>query len=424
MKPFRLLPVSLVALIMSIGVTAGSLYVTVDAALRRATSEPVGPLTMVTGIASDATMVEVPLTAGGGLKARFSAISTPSGVLLPSSDLDVVLIAANGRRIQEATDADGVCSFVGLKPGLYTITAMGVQGRVSYGVRLTAADQPLAGRNSGHKWVPVTVGLDVVLDSALTPARDSDAIDRIIDSVTVTPVEFAETAARSHSSQAVPAQFDVAQEDSTYTGHEPIQLNGNGSLDGQVGMLDPVTGQSTPISDLTVSFITENRVVAETRVNPDGSFVQANLLPGVYSMVVAGKDGIGYMGVDVIGNLAAVERPEAVIPVRMAARAGLAFGMLQGAGASGTGAESESGSDESDDTDESNDVAESEDQTPDEPSRQSPAAAASGSGGFAIGGGVPGSGGGLGTALGLAGGAAAALLASDDDDGRPASPAR
>lgn len=424
MKSFRLLPVSLVALILSIGVTVGSLYVTVDAALRRAAAKPVESLTIVTGIASDATIAEVPLTAGGGLKARFSAISTPSGVLLPSSDLDVVLIAANGRRIRETTDADGVCSFVGLKPGLYTITAMGVQGRVSYGVRLTAADQPLAGQNTGQKWVPATMGLDVVLDSALTPSRDSDAIDRIIDSVTVTPVQFAETAARRHSFKTSPAQFDLPQEDSTYTGHEPISLNGNGSLAGQVAMLDPVTGQSTPVSDLTVSFITDNRVVAETRVNPDGSFVQANLLPGVYSMVVAGKDGIGYMGVDVVGSFAAVGRSETVIPVRMGTRAGLAFGMLQGAGASGTGAESDNGSDKSDD---STDVADSENQTSDEPSRQSPAASGSGgagSGGFAVGGGAPGSGGGLGAALGLAGGVAAGLLASNDDGGRPASPAR
>jgi hypothetical protein len=427
MNSLRLLPVRFVALVMSIGVTAGSLYVTVDAAFRRAPSEVPEPAAMVTESASDVSMIEVPLAVGGVFKVRFSAISTPTGVLLPSAGLDVTLIGASRLQIRGTSDADGLCSFADLSPGLYTITAKGVQGRVSHGVRLTAPDQPLAGQHSRPEWMPASVGLDVVLDSALTAARDNDAIDRIINSVTVTPFKFGATGVAEKATETLPVQIDGLQDDSTFTGHKAIELNGNGSLNGQVAMLDPVTGQTAQVTDLSVSFVTDNRVVAETRVNPDGTFVQANLLPGVYSMVVAGKDGIGYMGVDVVGSLAAAAGQETIIPVRMETRAGLAFGMLQGAGASAAASGSDDKTDKSDDSDESTGNEGAESDASNETSRRSPAGGAPAGtslSGIGAGGESPGSGGGLGVALGLAGGAAAALLASDDDDARPASPAR
>ena len=316
------------ALVLSLGVTVGSLYVTVSAAVSNlaatdATDVPVPVAVSRTSTTVDSTFCDVLLTADGSLTARFSGINVPSGELEPVSDLEVTLVSADGTEVTTSTAVDGLCLLANVTPGPYTINVAGPQGRLSYGIRAVTGDVDVAETQTGNKAVPVSVSLAPRLDSALTPSRDSTALDSVISSVVVTPVEGTAAVETGMGSASAAAE--------TYLGHEPIRLNVDGSLEGQLALLDPVTGNVTPVKDLTVRFISNDEVVAITTVNPDGSFVQSNMLPGIYSMVVAGSDAIGYIGIEVVGAMA--NRPGAPIPATVRNLAPFQFGLIRGAGA-------------------------------------------------------------------------------------------
>ena len=322
------------ALALSLGVTVGSLYVTVSAAVSNlaatdATEVSVPVAVSRTSITVDSTFCDVPLTADGSLTARFSGINVPSGELEPASDLEVTLVSADGTEITTSTAVDGLCLFSNVTPGPYTINVDGPQGRLSYGIRAVTGDVDVAETQTGNKAVPVSVSLAPRVDSALAPSRDSAALDSVISSVIVTPVEG--TAASSGGAAMETGMGSASAAAETYLGHEPIRLNLDGSLEGQLALLDPVTGNVTPVKDLTVRFISNDEVVAITTVNPDGSFVQSNMLPGIYSMVVAGSDAIGYIGIEVVGAMA--NRPGAPIPATVRKLAPFQFGLIRGAGA-------------------------------------------------------------------------------------------
>lgn len=411
----KLLPSGLVALAMSLVVTAGSIYVTVSAAAANsaATAEielPASSSRIATSVAMDDRPGDVPLTADGSLTLRFSGISVPSGELEPAPGVHVTLISADGIKITTSTDADGLCAFGGLDTGLYTIDAVGSQGKLSYGIRAVEPEFPVALGSSEDQAQPVSISMAVILESALTPARDGSAIESVISSVTVAPVEGT---AASSGGAAMETAYSAIKASSTQThmGHEPIRLNSNGSLQGQLTLNDPITGNIAPVKDLTVSFISDDAVVATTTVNPDGSFVQWNLLPGIYSMVVAGADGIGYIGVDVVDEVALLNNVGEAIPTAIRQPPNdFNFSMTRGAGGSnGNG----SGGDGAD-----GEGAEIAQGNP--PFDGSPGGGTTGGG---AGGGTPGGEGGFGEILGLAAIGLAAFALADDDGGTPASPA-
>ncbi len=338
MKWPRFLSSGLIALTMSVGVTAGSIYVTVSAAAgNSAAVSAVNESSIVgapvsTSATIDAAFSDVSLKADGSLTARFSGVSILSGKLEPAADVKVTLISVDGTRTTTSTDADGFCGFEELTPGLYTINAEGPQGKLSYGIRAVSGNLAVAEKRSGEQAVPVSIRMAPVLDSALTPARDANSLDNVINSVVVTPVEDTAAASGGTATETSSVAAGMRVTD-TYLRHESIQLNLDGSLLGQLALLDPVSGNITPVKDLTVSFISDDEVVAITTVNPDGSFVQANLLPGIYSMVVVGRDAIGYIGIEVLGQVAPANKPGLPIPTSARSVVPFQFALLRGAGA-------------------------------------------------------------------------------------------
>jgi len=418
MKLEKLLSSGLVGLGMSLAVTAGSIYLTVSAAATNSaapveTELPGASAAIETFVAIDARPGDVPLTADGSLTIRFSGISIPSGDLEPAPGVHVTLISSDGGKITTTTDADGLCAFGGLDTGTYTIEATGSQGKLSYGIRAVEPEFPVAQNPNDDQPQPVSISMAVVLESALTPARDANAIESVISRVTVAPVEGT---AASSGGAAMETGYSGGNASTTQThlGHEPIRLNNNGSLEGQLTLNDPITGNIAPVKDLTVSFISDNAVVATTTVNPDGSFVQWNLLPGIYSMVVAGADGIGYIGIDVVDEVAQLNQAGDAIPTAIRLQPNqFNFSMTRGAGGDG----GQSGGDGSD-GDGSEEIVEG--------NPPPPAGGLGGSTTGGVGGGGPGGEGGFGDLLGLAAaGLAAAALADSNNGGiiAPGSPA-
>lgn len=405
MKLTKLLPSGVIALAMSLGVTAGSIYVTVSTATANhapgadQAAEPVAASTEMveTSVTSGTAAADsdVPLTADGSLTASISTISVPSGELVPAAGVNVSLFSANGTSIATTTDADGFCAFGDLSPGVYTIEAGGSQGRLSYGLRAVASDFELARTSAEAKYLPVSLNMQVSTEAALTPARDAGALSDIIDSTAVAAVQPA-TAGPS-ATEAIEASYTARNSGAgSAFSHAPVQLSADGSLEGQLHLLDPNTGDILPVRDLTVSFISDNSVVGTTTVRPDGSFVQWNLMPGIYSVIAAGSDGVGYIGVQVVGDLAAAEAISQPIPTAIRAASSFSLGLAQGSSGNGGGGSS-----------------------PDDPGSSEPVGGIPGApgGGVGGGGGVPG-GSGWGEILGAAGIAlGAAALAKDDDSG-------
>lgn len=422
MKLARLLSSGLVGLALSLAVTAGSIYVTVSAAAgNSASTEIAAEATSTAELPPDAQLTggsainnglldDVQLTAEGSLTAKFSGLGTSSVGLLSAAGLPVTLISVDGTATTSSTDADGVCEFPGLSPGLYTITASGPEGRLSYGLRAVPANPALARIDSDSETRRVSIsGTSAQLDFVLTPGRDAEEIDRVVGDVEVAPVEGIHGTLPEQATlqTAYTASDDFSESFDRAPG--ALRLNADGSLNGQVTMYDPKTGDLTAVEDLNVKFITDGDVVASTAVNPDGSFVQWNLLPGIYSMIVAGKDGIGYMGIEVVDDLAQVNQRGLAIPTALQTGDGASIGVVQGAGAGGDGTgQSGASGDEGSGNDEG---------------ALPFAGAAAGAGGGGSGGGGPGGGGGLSELLGLAALGLAAAAFSDDDGGGVASPA-
>lgn len=429
MKLMRLLAPGVPALLMSIGVTVGALYVTISAAVSDTVRlpetspaveaavvalEPVAPL-------NDST---VRLTDDNHLIGRLSTIDSPSGELVPSADVTVNLIPLKGPELSVSTDFAGVFEFTDVSPGIYTLNARGEMGAISMAVRLIRDYDSVARRIESHQGraaVPVALALDLQLDAAMASASSLDVIEYLIEAAEVEPDD-----SEPHQGQISPGNSDDdSDSEGSYLGHTQIRLQPDGSLSGRASLISRETAELMPVNSLAVSFVQDGQVVAATQVETDGSFTQHNLLPGVYSMIVAGSDGVGYIGVDVIGGFAGQKQKSSVIPVSLnTAQNTATIGIVKGAGGEGGG--SGDGGDESDGDSGTGAGAEGP------PAEPEPSPAGGGPvGGIpnAPGGGVGGGGGfgggeGLGELLGLAGAAlGAAALASDDDSGTgPASP--
>ena len=298
----RVLFQTLLAISMSVGVTAGSVYVTVSAAANNnvaSVDANTAVPTAIVGSTSSSSSVTVELSADGGLNGRLSSIETSTGELDPTEGVRVSLIAGSGESLNTTSREDGTFSFDNVSPGVYTVQADSPKGRLAYGIRAIRSQKDAAEASSDAK--PVSITLSLQLDFGLAPAQDTETLDTVIQKFrTGDPGASAAEQAQADTSDSsyVQTGYEIDLSEASI-GHEQLRLNEDGSLDGHVTLLNPKNGNVAPVNDLTVSFIRKNKVVATTSVNVDGSFSQENLAPGVYTFVVAGRDGIAYMGVDV-----------------------------------------------------------------------------------------------------------------------------
>jgi len=434
MKTPRILPAALLALLMSIGVTAGAVYVTVDAAARQVSSDVVpvvqslpSPVFGTESGDSGQTAADVQLAEGDRLHVRVSELLAPAGELQGAAAATVTLRHVDGGSMKQTSERDGSCVFVGVKPGVYTIHVDSPQGRLSCGLRAVRPYSSVAHRSISSPYVPVSFVLNLHLDAALTLKRDDAALDGVLSRVRVNSVteESAGSDAARVTADAVETALVQPTEDEQTSGgmsHQPALLNRDGSLDGRIVLLDPSGSGTVSVNNLTVSFITDNTVVAASMVNADGSFVQPNLLPGIYTLAVAGQDGVGYMGIDVVGGLAQSPQMQRTILTSLKRVIPLSLAIVQGEDGESDGTGDESKDDDEDGTAEDDGTGGGEEAAAEGTPAPgtAPLAAGGTTGGGSFGGG--GFGDGYGGLLGLAAaGAAAALLADDDDT--PASPA-
>ena len=82
--------------------------------------------------------------------------------------------------------------------------------------------------------------------------------------------------------------------------HHQIQLGADGSLEGQINLLDPRTGRHQVIQDLTLHFLKDGSVIGATQVSSSGEFRMDGLEPGIHAVVTTGRDGVLALGIDLL----------------------------------------------------------------------------------------------------------------------------
>lgn len=305
-------------------VTAGSMYVTVSAAAQQeSTASTVAapatatfqetpdvvagldPANVVLEPALDKTQIlrdqqsHVILDENGGFKGRLSSLRKTDGEPIPAPNLNVKL-AQHGAVIgSTTTDANGQFSFTGLPEGVVAIWAEGENSLSLFSFVLFGKDSAIP-ENAGL--VAAQVELDV--DSAVVFGADMAAVKELISpSLESTDKRFSnEAAAEDHD-----FNFGSGEISSTVRNHS-VSLQADGSLKGEIGILDERTGRLREVLDMTVHFVRNGVRVASSEVSDSGSFIANGLTPGVYSVVATGQDGILVCSVNVVGTALADNR--------------------------------------------------------------------------------------------------------------------
>ena len=304
-------------------VTAGSMYVTASAAAQQeATDEfnvtpvapapvqdtPVGaevvPLPDVEAAlekldaALDKTQIlrgsqnHIILDENGGFNGRLSSLRNADGEQVPVAGLRVMLAHHGATVGSTTTDASGRFAFSGLPEGVVAIWAEGENSLVLFSF-------VLFGKNSA---IPENAGLaaaqvELDLDSAVAFGPDVMTVKELISPyMSMQDKRFANEVA------AEDQEFSFGSGDpSTTLRHRRIRLQNDGSLKGELNILDERTGRHREVLDMTVHFVRNGVRVASSEVSNDGSFVATGLTPGVHNVVAVGQDGVLVCAVDVVG---------------------------------------------------------------------------------------------------------------------------
>ncbi|MBC7965737.1 MAG: hypothetical protein H7Z17_07395 [Fuerstia sp.] len=304
-------------------VTAGSMYVTASAAAQQeATDEfnvaPVVPAP-VQDTSAAAEVVPVPdveaalekldaaldktqilrgsqshiiLDENGGFNGRISSLRNADGEQVPVANLRVVLAHHGSTVGSTTTDASGRFTFTGLPEGVVAIWAEGENSLMLFSC-------VLFGKNSA---IPENAGLaaaqvELDMDSAVAFGPDVMTVKELISPyMSMQDKRFANEVA------AEDQEFSFGSGDpSTTLRHRRVRLQNDGSLKGEIHILDERTGRHREVLDLTAHFVRNGVRVASSEVSNDGSFVATGLTPGVHSVVAVGQDGVLVCGVDVVG---------------------------------------------------------------------------------------------------------------------------
>ncbi|MCA9061284.1 MAG: hypothetical protein KDA85_22375 [Planctomycetaceae bacterium] len=299
MKLIRLLPGS-VALALAGSVCAGSVYVATNAAAAVDENAAVAEAEVVvteqpTAKADESLMPEqiphqhsssIGLDAQGGFRGRLGTIRKTDNELVAIGKTTVKLLADGHVVASTVTAADGTFRFSGQTEGVKGLIAINDSGMLFTGVRLVHGDPPA---DYTH---------ELAVNAAITAASDLDrARSLIMRNLPRGDERF--VGSPTENDNGYP--FGGNQASTSIQSHT-VALQVDGSLEGEINLMDDRTGRYREIEDLTVYMLRDGVQVGQTRVNPNGTFSVRGLTPGVHSVVVAGRDGTVAMGVSLVSQ--------------------------------------------------------------------------------------------------------------------------
>ena len=299
-------------------VTAGSMYVTVNAAGQQedigfdaAATAPnavgaqdAGSIPDVAAaienmdVALDKTQIlqgqqnHVLLDHNGGFTGRLSSLNNTSGEPVSAANVSVRL-AQHGAIIgSTTTDESGRFSFTSLPEGVVAVWAESADCLMMFSCVLFG-EQTVIPENAGL----IAAHLELGVDSAVTSGADIATVKELIyPYIGIEDKRFVKGASEADQ------EFGFSSgTPSTALQNSRVRLQDNGSVLGEMSVLDERTGRLREVLDLTVHFVRNGVRVTSSEVANNGSFTATGLTPGVYSVVAVGQDGVCVFSVDIVG---------------------------------------------------------------------------------------------------------------------------
>ncbi len=241
------------------------------------------------------------LDANGGFTGRISGLTRPDGNLAPASGAKVRIVRDGNLVTSAMTNEDGTFTFTGLTEGVSAIIATGPDTLMLFAVRLVRENAAVADATPVSLEASEAEVVELEMNSAAVSGSDIAVARRLI----FERLPEHDRRFQDATNQKEETAYPMGQgEPSTQLSHHQIQLRPDGSLVGEVNLLDTRTGRHREILDLTIHFVRDGEHVGSTSVQPSGEFIMPGLTPGVYSIVTNGSDGILALGVDLIGAFA------------------------------------------------------------------------------------------------------------------------
>lgn len=231
---------------------------------------------------------QVKLDAAGAFNGRLW-LPAQQGVTQPAGNVQVRIIQRGEVLQTGSTNSDGVFSFTGLPEGVVGLVGTSPDAIVLFSLRLvreeSAGAEPSAFEIDFESSVISQANVSVAnkLIAARLPSRDK---------------RFGEAISQTEQSY----EFGTGRSSTSVHSHQ-VQLQPDGSLIGQVNILDSRTGMHREIVDLTLHFLQDGASVVQTEIDATGRFSISGLTPGVYGVVTTGDDGVLALGLEVIAAL-------------------------------------------------------------------------------------------------------------------------
>lgn len=300
------------ALLLASSVTMGSMYVTLSAAssneARQAaeqlastpdaaeTSASVQDSLAEQSVTSDALSAEqqtidVQIAEDGSLSGRLRHIGGDDGDLIPVTSTDIQLLQGGVSIGEATTDDEGLFVIQGVTPGIYNVVTDSSTGYAVFSVRAVGQSDSVASRNEATTVSRVIA--DFQMDVAAVHPDDIEKVKQIIAENYVTESASDSTGQFTRYSEGSASGRSV----STAAWSHNISLSPDGRLMGTILSVDPATGQSATIENLSIYCVMDQEIVSTAVVTPSGSFEVEGLQPGPCSIVAAGKDGVLAVGV-------------------------------------------------------------------------------------------------------------------------------
>jgi hypothetical protein len=277
-------------------VTAGSVYVTVQAAAQQGSDAILVPLEsnepseIAEQVAADVLRDRghyLAIDDNGAFTGRLLSLN-PSGTEA-AGGLTVKLIKDGNVVAQTVTGNDGTFNVQGLSEGTIALLAYNSDHFLLYAVNLRRVDQ--------FDGAPAIQ--DIGMSSAVTSGADAQLARELVYGSSQSS-EWRFQGAAGENDHGYPEGEQGTP--STATAHHDVQLQADGTLVGQVNLLDPRTGRHSDVRDLTIHFIHNGSAVGATEVAANGEFRMAGLQPGIHSVVTTGRDGVLALGINIVGT--------------------------------------------------------------------------------------------------------------------------
>ena len=327
MKPFRFSS-TFAVLGLAASITVSSMYVTVQAGVQQdeqtaqefvekadeqsstpATDVQVAPTPVDAGVPAPALAPEdirsdrqqqIVLDAEGSFTGRLIALG---GGDAPAPGYTVKVLSKGEVKGVAKTDEEGRFAVSGVTPGVGGILAYSADGIMMFGVRFSAPEGDLVAEEA-----ELDMDAAVVMNADVAVARQ--LILQALEEAGSGEFRFTEDA--STEDDAFP--YGSGQKSTSLTAH-PVKLEADGSLKGEVNVLDERTGRHREVLDMTVNFVRDGQLVHAAEVNNNGDFSATGLIPGLYSVVGTGRDGVFAVGLEVLGSTQEVANPGDAVPV-------------------------------------------------------------------------------------------------------------